>query len=403
MTLRIDALENAKAKKNKGKRHSSFEQRRLESIIGTLPHSNVHFTTTEEDVTYLCSKLIQEGTDIAFLSGGDGTVHCFMTEHFKQMFRRYGKGSAPIQFAQALNRMALDPDSRVHLPAIYHRKRGTVNVYADTNRMRGDLETIANNIEHANTYHDKKGIRAFRRAYIPVMMLYDKERPNDLEHVQLMTLYADGLVYNFFQEYYRKKDMGGDSSMLEAVKVIARASLSVGMDKMVPRQGPAAMLYDERYMDRILKELKGKVKADNSTVIPEGGIRNATAMGTMGVSLYGIKPFHRMPRRPEGFRTYFPAGQHEIVSLLDPGRHSFHLLTGNPRPEEIVRKIPQLYLGLATGIPCITDRTARRVEIDQTENTRFIADGSRHADGKKVIVETAYLQPFILLDHLPMG
>ncbi|MBU2561006.1 MAG: hypothetical protein KKD17_01820 [Nanoarchaeota archaeon] len=401
MVLSIEAIINGKAKQNRG-RSVEKELMHLRRTIGILPGSGVQSTATEEEVTAICDKVLMERIMIAFLSGGDGAVHYFMTEYFKQAYRRFGKRKTPIEFARAMNRMALNKRSKLFLPCIYHRPRGTVNVYSDVHRMEGDLEDITANIDAANRIHPEQGTRQFRRVYVPVLMLYDKEHPKDLDHVQLMTLYADGFLYNFFSEYYLPKDRGGSSNMLTALKVVANSSASALLDRVSPRKGIPGTLYSQRYIYRILDEIEGEVTADDRVIIGRKEKRNALAIGTMGVSLYGLRPFHQMPKSPEEFQAYFKAGEPEKEEALDPAAYSFHLLAGNPDPLDIVWRIPNIYRGRPAGIPGIKDTLAKKVEIEQAKVLEFIADGSRHSDGKRVAIEIAYLQPFILLDHAPM-
>jgi hypothetical protein len=407
MVFRLAGSVNGKAKKNKGNSIDK-EGALLESSFQDLD-ARVDVTKEPEEVVDHCRDYIRELIELVILSGGDGTVQNFLTEHFKQMYRHFGRGMTPIHFARVLNSMALDPASGLILPAIYHRRRGTVNVYADTLGMKGNLDTITRNLLMANQLYENKGLAAFRRVYVPIMIRYDANNPNDLDSIQLMTLFADGLTYNIFKEYYAPKEKGRTPSMLTALKVVARASASVTLDKLLPRDSPLGGLYNTRYRDRILEELEGEVKIDGTTVIEKGEKRNATAIGTMGVNLYGIHPFCVMPSCPKEFKAYFAPGMPATPDALDARQYQFQVLVGNPDLVDIVKSIPRFYQGRP---PCITraiETVAKRVEVDQvfTEEQKdqagCIVDGSRKDSKERFVVEIAYLQPFALLDRRPMA
>ncbi|MBI5881220.1 hypothetical protein HZB90_03755, partial [archaeon] len=62
----------------------------------------------------------------------------------------------------------------------------------------------------------------------------------------------------------------------------------------------------------------------------------------------------------------------------------------------------RIFSGEEVRIPGIIDTLASRVEIEQKKNLDFISDGSRSHNGNKVVIEIAYLQPFILPDYAPL-
>ncbi len=396
---------NCNAKRNRGRGARGREKRSTHRAISHLLDARLDLTTEPKEVTALCDEYTKQRTQIVILSGGDGTIQTFLTENFKHLYRRFAKGNTPIEFAHMMNSMALDPGSDLMIPSIYHKKRGTLNCYADTLGMKGDLERAVENISTAERRYSGAGTRAFPRKYLKVLMLYDKDNPNDLDHISLMTLYADGLVYNFFKEYYRpKNEKGKDASMLTAAQIVARAAGSVALDKLMPRDTALGKMFPNRYLDTILRDVEGKVVVDGETVIGEGDIRKTMAIGTMNASLYGLKPFHRMSGLEEDFRRlglYFEAFEQETESRLNPREHYFHILVGNPAPADIIKAIPMLLRGKPTEIPDLTDRLAKKVVASNSKNLVYIADGSIEQNGRRGVIEIAYLQPFILLDHVP--
>ena len=409
MTLKTAGIVNANAKYNKGSARK--EARTLERILHSC-NSRVDITRSIAQVKKNCGEFIKEGVDIVMLSTGDGGVQTFLDFYFKQLYREFCNGMTPIEFAHNLNPMILDSNSAIPLPAIYHKRKGTLNVYADTLGMKGNAEKISENIHMANHKYDGLGIKAFRRVYVPVLMIYSKEKPDDLETMRLMTLYCDGILYNFFQEYYAPREEGRDVNMARALEVIIRASTSSILDFFMPRNTTLGKgLYTERYIDKINREIEGEVKVtvvdedgstEEKTVISKNGKRNITAVGTTCASLYGIKPFHAMPNKPEEFKSYFGPLVQEEPQNLNIEDHTLQILTGNCKPVDLSRAVPPSYFRLPLNVAGMLNTKAKRVEIEQTESLNYIADGSTESNGKSVVIEIAYLQPFILLDHPPM-
>jgi hypothetical protein len=407
--IKLAAIVNGNARSNKGS-SSGKEGRRLGRLLANLKGVRVDVTSKPDLVNNLCREYNKERIDAIILSGGDGTVQNFATMQFKQLYREFGKRMSPIEFAATLNSAALDPDSGINLPAIYHRKRGTVNVYADTLGMEGDIETIVENLQRANALHDNIGKAAFRRVYVPMMMLYPKDKPDDLDWIQLQALYADGTLRNFYDHYYKPKNLGGDSNVLTAVKLIARCAFSITAAKLMDTtsenilgsRSASVTAYTDRFIDRILNSTECSFKVDGREVCNE---RTLTAIGTMGVSLYGLRPFWRMPYKPQMFRRSYAPGSRERAE--DFGRdavraESMHILVGTPDTMELVMSLPLIYAGKKTGISGLADLLGKRVEIEQGEDLKMICDGSRKENGRQAVIKIAYLQPFILLDNAPM-
>ncbi len=405
MPLKIAAIVNANAKQNKSN-SAKKEARKLERILD-FSDAKVDLTGKADIVKNLCDDYMKEKTDIVILSGGDGTVQNFLTTFFKQAYKEFGRGQTPIEFARTLNRASLEQATKIHLPKIYHRRRGTVNVYADTLKMTGEMEQVAQNLYETKRFGNKNPTHLFERAYVPILMLYPKDKPDDLESIQLMSLYADASLYRFFEEYYKPKDRGGECSMMTAATIIARCAGSITLSKIVDGISSASAFqklktaYENRYVDEILASISCEVIIDDATRMTE---RNATAMGTLGASLYGIKPFWRMPSKPQDFSPFYKAGTAERARDFSYEKISgkrFQFIGGKPDPFEIVKALPKLYLGNETCISGMEDTLANRVEITQDENLKIIADGSRHSNGKRAVIEVAYLQPFIMLDKNP--
>jgi diacylglycerol kinase family enzyme len=407
--IKLAAIVNGNARNNKGS-SAGKEARKLQKILSHLKGSRVDVTSKSDLVSNLCREYSKEHIDAIILSGGDGTIQNFVTMQFKQLYREHGKGMSPIEFASKLNSTALDPDSEINLPAIHHRKRGTVNVYADTLGMDGNIERILENIEEADFHYPLLGKAAFRRVYVPMIMIYPRDKPDDLDMIQLQALYADATLRNFYEQYYLPKKHGGDSNVLTAGKLIARCAYSITVGKILDTAAETLLgsrktsvtVYSDRYIDRIMNVIECSVKIDGREVCNE---RTLTAVGTMGVSLYGLKPFWRMPDKPQAFRrSYAPGIKEYAADFADSVQaESMHVLVGKPDTIDLVKELPKVYAGKRTKISGLTDMLAKRLEIEQKEPLKIICDGSRHDNGKSAVVQIAYLQPFILFDDMPMS
>ncbi|MFC1741575.1 diacylglycerol kinase family protein [Nanoarchaeota archaeon] len=395
MEIPTAVMANANAKHNRGKK-ADKEKKSLEKRLSDCGDIRVDVTTEPELVKGLCNEYIRDRIRMIILSGGDGTVQEFMTRHFRQLYREFGKGMLPIDFARVMNSMALDSSSGLILPALYHKRRGTLNFYADTFKMRGDIDDIAEQLLYAKG--DKNMSARFKRAYAPVFMLYSKDHPNDLENVQLMTAYADGFLFNVFREYYRPKEKGKDSDIFSAAHVVGRTAASIALDKTLPEDNGLGRFYSDRYKDKILTKNRAKVVVDGRTVVDEGEETSVMAIGTMGVSLYGLKPFYRLPRTPEKF-LFFDRGKQEKPEDVNIDSYMFQLFVGNPDPLDVVKQLGNIYMGTATEVVGIEDILAKRVEKTQDERMSFIADGTPKYNGRSVVMELAYLQPFVMIDH----
>ncbi|MBW2963936.1 hypothetical protein KY363_00610 [Candidatus Woesearchaeota archaeon] len=396
MALKIRCNINGKAKGNQRK-EAYKEKRRIEKALHACPDVAVEVTTSEDQVKSRCKDWREQQADLIILSGGDGTVKHWLTTNFRENYRRLGNGMMPNEFAHQMNRMSFDPKSGLFLPPIHHKPKGTVNFWADTLCMGGDLDVIAELLTKASRYDD--GLFQFKRVYIPVFMLYNKDRPYDLDEIHLGTTYADGFLYNVFWEYYAPKRRGGDSSIASALQVIARSAASIGLDSVLPRDTPLGKMYSERYMDRILTSIRGEVVInDNTTVVGPDEERNVTAIGCMNVNLYGIKPFYKVPSAPEKF-VFYSEGQEEKPDELDINDHMFHVMVGKVNPLMVVGQLPNLYLGKETTVEGLTDRLARKLEIRQHRDLKYIIEGSEQSNGKTAVIELAYLQPVALIGY----
>lgn len=411
MNSKIRAIINEKAKRNK---HggAAKRQKTLEQIAGK---HNAKITTKPEIVAEVCEKLLLDPVAIMILSGGDGTNGNFLTVNFREKYRAFGKGMQPIEFAHHLNRLTLDPGSGVNLEAIYHDPQGTVNFYADALGTKGDAKKIRRNVQ-SRMFKDM-GASAFPRAYVPVLMAYSKDRPDDLRRVHLMTVYGDALVYNLLAAYYRPKEKGKSPSFLNAAEIIVRGSASIAAAKtldtlskqILGSTAMSEMLYPDRFVDEIVSPVEGEVKVeyieDDTGRCRTASInrRIATLLGTVGMSPYGIQPLWRMPKNAEGF-AYFPPTFKEEPEKLNPKDYTFQFLGGEFDPLDVVKAIPKIFMSQKTGIIGMADLEAKKVEIRQDNELSFIADGTRFPkayNGETVVIEIAYLQPYILLEETP--
>jgi hypothetical protein len=169
-------------------------------------------------------------------------------------------------------------------------------------------------------------------------------------------------------------------------------------------------IYTDRYVDEILQEIEGTVTIDGKVAHTT---RSVTAAGTMGVSLYGLKPFWNRPARAEDFQPYYypTFGEKDDIRLTPEAiaEQKFQYLGGTPDPLDIMRILPALLKGRQTHLKGITDTLASRLEIDQPRQDdekknkiKIIVDGSEEVCPLSVAIEIAYLQPFILLDYAPL-
>lgn len=383
---------NGKAKKNR--KRPSREEKRIRTELSACQNLDVTVTTAESAVRRMCMDWMREPIDIALLSGGDGIVEFFMTSWFREQYRKYGRKTTPTEFASRMNAMALDPASRVQIPAIHQIPKGTVCYYADILGNTGDLTPFAEQVERAET--QGKGIEALKRTYIPVFMIFNTDNPNDLEEIHIGTTYADGFIERVFREYYKPKNHGKDVSLANAVEVIGRTSASVLLDRTLPADSIGGRLYRTRYINNILEAIQGKVTLnENTTIIEEGQERNAIAAGCMGVNLYGLKPFYRVPASPDKF-VFYKEGEREKPEELDIKDHMLHVFAGRVDLLDTLGQLPNPYMGKESRIQGITDKLARRIDIDQETPLRYIIDGEERRNGTRATIMMAYLQPFLL-------
>ncbi|MBI5881143.1 hypothetical protein HZB90_03365, partial [archaeon] len=266
--MKIRAIVNGAAKQNRG-RNAHVEGKRIERALEGCGDVEVQVTSKAELVDSLSDRYLDEMVDITIFSGGDGTLENYHTAQFKQAYRRFAqRNQLPITFAWQMNRMARDPSSGLVLPAEYHKRMGTVNANADTFKMSGDMDRVGDNLRLAHNKYEELKTRAFARVYVPMLMIYPADRPDDLDHIRILSLYADATLYNFFQEYYTPKDRGGDTGMLTAMWLIAKCAGSITTAKardtaakMLPiLEASAEEEHNTRYIDRILTTIEGKVK-----------------------------------------------------------------------------------------------------------------------------------------------
>ena len=390
---------------NAGRNKGNGAERERDSYRHILCEGNIHITTEEEMVKDISSDLLENPTSMILTSGGDGTVHKFLREFFLVNYDCFGGGMTLIEFGHQLNRLALDLQSGVNIPCLCPIPRGTVNFLAKLCGINEDKRKIAENLMRARQ-NPGEVTRVLDVVYIPVLMMYSKERPHDPEHVQLMTVYGDGFTFRSVDEYERFKENWIGPKMGAALKVVAKGSISAAIGLMLDKistsiYGSAEKsrgLYPNRFGDMLAEPIEGEVKVDGRTLPTDK--RTMTLIGTHWMDSQGIKPFWRMPRHAKDMKTYFPAGVPVNPDLLDPKDYTFHSICGNPTAMDIVVGVPWFFSGRQTYMRGIHDVEAKRVEMQKKEPYSIIAGGTRHHElpvGDTIVIEIAYLQPFAML------
>jgi hypothetical protein len=244
-------------------------------------------------------------------------------------------------------------------------------------------------------------------------MIYPKDNPMNLNNIYLMTVYGDGLIYNALNAYYAPKKYGASSSVLNAANVVIKGSVSTALSltldtisKNLFRSTRASeIVYSNRFIDELVRPIEGEVKIEKKDgEILQYDKRTFTLLSTIGIGPYGIKPIDDMPSKAEEFKAYFPAGVPPNPGLLNPCDYTFQLLGGNVTALEFLKAFPKTLVRKKITGQGMFNVEAKKVEINQQEPLRFIKDGTRHPeplDGNNVVIEVAYMQPFILLEQEP--
>ncbi len=166
-------------------------------------------------------------------------------------------------------------------------------------------------------------------------------RELDLTESQLICVNGDelgfmtgaGAVVNFLQAYYN----GNGRGPLAAVSVFGRAALSA--------------LARSEFAERLLTGIDADIHCDGDAVAQRYfNFLYASSINEIGL---GIRVTYRGAER-RGF---------------------FHLIAGDLRPMEAVRRIPRLRRGLPLDLPTVFDSLAQAVRIEFPKPTHYMIDG----------------------------
>lgn len=132
-----------------------------------------------DDLHRVADEFKSRDVDVLAISGGDGTIHCTLTEFIKVY------GEKP-------------------LPKIYLLRGGTLNTIAATLGIRGNTENLMSNL--LIRYHEDQKFEVKKLRLTKINDSYG-------------CIFGMGLVYNFMEEYYKNPNLNA----LIAAKVLTQA------------------------------------------------------------------------------------------------------------------------------------------------------------------------------------
>jgi hypothetical protein len=295
------------------------------------------------------------------------TRRAWERSEMKDLTDRVRKDEAPamIRFLKNIN-----TQQGISLPYFYNVKKGTVHVCSN---LLGATSSLDLALHNAFLAFDKGyGMESFRRAYLPTIIGYSADEPNNPARMEVMLLYADAGIRRFFDEYYKDKGPG-KPNMKTAYWIIAKAIASLAV--------PGGFVYE------LGKKIPSNVTIDGKPLPIEQ--RTALVASMINGDIYGLKPFHRARKDFEDFEQHYAAGESE-TRPDGPTDRKFHVLTGDVEPWRIMVAIPNVILERPSGIKGLHDELANEVTIEQLNSVMYIADGTRKEEGKKLVLTSGF-------------
>ena len=356
----------------------------------------LHAEEKAEAVQYACDKFIDEKVCLIISMGGDGTQGNIHTNMAKRKWLRRKKGLEEnckktdkktnketgkksnnrhmLRFLKALNTEKGDK-----LPYFYNVKGGTVHVCSS---MLGFTDNLELAIDNALRAIDKgRGMTSFRRVYVPTIIGYSAEEPDNPARMEVMFQYADGGVRRFFDEYYKDKGPG-KPNMKTAYWIITKAIISL---PAIPL--PFIPSWPEGFVYKLSRKTPCRVRVDGKE-LPMKEKRLLFA-STINGNLYGLKPFRKARKHFNEFERHYNAGEDENFDK-DTVERQFHILTGDFTPWRIVPALPRVLREKAPNIKGLYDLLAKEVIIEEDDDIKYIADGTRKTEGKKLILSSGF-------------
>ncbi|MBN1544646.1 hypothetical protein JW898_04240 [Candidatus Woesearchaeota archaeon] len=328
-----------------------------------------------DDIQYTCDEFFEREVALVVTVGGDGTqgnIHTNMARRAWEMKKKdlewmvEEPADRPmIRFIKTLN-----TESGVQLPYFYNVIGGTVYVCS---KMIGATDSLELALNNALLALDKgAGMASFRRIYIPTIIGYSEEEPDNPSRMEVFFQYADAGIRRFFDEYYKDKGPG-KPDMSTAYWIIAKAIASLAI--------PGGFVY------KLGEKIPCSMEMDGRNLRMKK--RTALVASTIDGNLYGLKPFHLARREFEDFERHYDKGEKEQTPK-GPAERPFQVLTGDVDPWRIFLALKDVLKGNPAGIKGMYDTMAREVIIKQREDVKYIADGTRKEEGKKLVLTSGF-------------
>jgi len=338
-------------------------------------------------VQYTCDEFLESKVCLVITIGGDGTSGNMNTNMARRIVERNKKTidemcRAPdeehmIRFLKQLN-----TKKGKKLIYMYNVKAGTTNVGSSMLEFTDDLEPA---IDNALLAIDKGyGMRSFRRVYVPTIIGYSAEEPDNPARMEVMLQYADAGIRRFFDEYYKDKGPGKPNRKT-AYWLIGKAIASLPL--------PGGFIH------QLAKKIPCNVELDGQKLPIEQ--RTTLVASTINGSLYGLKPFYRAWKEFDSFPRHYEAGESEEMPE-DMVERGFHVMTGDVEPWRIVMAIPKVLMGKKTGIKDMYDKMVKDATIEQLKDVTYVADGTRKTEGKKLVLTSGFEIGMPYLHETPM-
>ncbi|MBW2971490.1 acylglycerol kinase family protein [Candidatus Woesearchaeota archaeon] len=340
-----------------------------------------------DDIQYTCDEFFERGIALVVTVGGDGTQGNIHTSMARRAWERNKKDLEWLMEEPADKPMInflklLNTANGVRLPYFYNVIGGTVYVCS---KMIGATDSLEHALDNAFLALDKgQGMESFRRIYIPTIIGYSAEEPDNPSRMEVFFQYADAGIRRFFDEYYKDKGPG-KPDMSTAYWLIAKAITSLPI--------PGGFVY------QLGEKIPCNVEVNGIKLPIEK--RSALVASTIHGSLYGLEPFHRARRKFEDFERHYEKGEMEEA----PGRAAerpFHIMTGDVDPWRIFLSLKKVFKGEPADIKGMYDILAREVVIEQLGDVKYIADGTRKEEGRTLVLTSGFEIGVPLLHEPPL-
>jgi len=331
-----------------------------------------------EDVQYTCDEFLEKEVRLVLTVGGDGTQGNIYTNMARRVWLRsknkledvVERLKNPDEKEMVSYMKRINTEKGPIIPYFYNVKGGTVHVFSNMIRATSNLELALDNTFKA--FEEGFGFESFKRAFIPTIIAYSSEEPENPARMEVMFEYADGGLRKFYDEYYKDKGPGRPNRTT-AYALILKALRSIPIPN--------------GFVHQLGRKIPSTVTIDGEELPIQQ--RTTLVASTINGSLYGLRPFYRMPNDFQDFARHYQERQPTEIPE-DAVQRAFHVLTGDVDAWRIVTAAPRMAAGKPSGIKNIHDQTAQEVIIGQNSRVLYIADGTRKEEGKKLVLTSGF-------------